>query len=372
MPRRKTYAVVGIVVLFVGAGALKQFADMAAADKAAKQAPDMASAAKAFLDTLSDEQRAKVVKKFDDASRTDWHFIPKETRKGLQLREMDETQRKAADRLLAAFLSEVGHRKARTIMDLEKILNAAEKKSGKGRFNRDYLRYYYTIFGEPAAEGRWGLSIEGHHLSLNFVVDGGKLVSHTPAFFGANPAVVKNDHDVGPKRGTRVLAEEEELAFKLLASLEPAQRKVAVIADKAPADIRGPVGTQAPDGPPEGLSAARMNPSQVGTLQALLEACAEKMRSECSQSDLKAIEDAGIENVYFAWAGAEREGIGHYYRLQGPTFLVEFVNVQPDGDGNPANHIHSVWRDLKRGDFGLPREQAKKGKPAKEKPAKKE
>jgi hypothetical protein len=185
------------------------------------------------------------------------------------------------------------------------------------------------------------------------VVEDGKLVSHTPAFFGANPAIVKDNHGVGPKNGARVLAEEEELAFKLLSLLDAAQRKTAIIAEKAPADIRGPVGAQAPKGDPEGIPAAKLNESQVTTLRALLKACAEKMRSECCEADLRAIEDAGIEKVHFAWQGAEKPGIGHYYRLQGPTFLVEFVNVQPDGDGNPANHIHSVWRDLKDGDFGL-------------------
>src|SRR5262245_30116865 len=315
---------------------------------------DMTVAARSFLDTLSEEQRSKAVKEFGDTSRVDWHFIPKDARKGLQLRDMNEKQRKAAEALLAACLSEVGYKKATTIESLERILHAAETKSGKGKFARDSLRYFYTIFGQPKEEGKWGLSIEGHHLSLNFVVENGKLVSHTPAFFGANPAIVKDDHGVGPKNGTRVLAEEEELAFTLLGSLDATQRKTAIIADKAPADIRGPVGTQPPQDPPAGIPAAKLMESQVATLRSLLKACAEKMRSECSEADLKAIEDAGIEKVHFAWAGAEKPGIGHYYRLQGPTFLVEFVNVQPDSDGNPANHIHSVWRDLKQGDFGLP------------------
>jgi hypothetical protein len=346
MPRTKIYAAVGILLVLVASGAALL-----------KPRSEVTAAAQAFLDTLDDAERAKALKDFADPSRSDWHFIPKETRKGLQLRDMNDEQRKAAAALLSACLSESGYKKAVTIMELEKILHAAETKSGKGRFARDPLRYYYTLFGQPKEEGKWGLSIEGHHLSLNFVVEDGKLIAHTPAFFGANPAVVKDDHGVGPKKGTRVLAEEEELAFDLLHSLEATQRKAAIIAEKAPADIRGPVGTQAPQGEPEGLAAAKMSESQVATLRSLLKSCAEKMRPERSERDLKAIEEAGLEKVHFAWAGAEKEGIGHYYRLQGPTFLVEFVNVQPDGDGNPANHIHSVWRDLKQGDFGLPRKK---------------
>jgi hypothetical protein len=338
--RPKTYALVALVVAFVAAGALK--------------APTLPTAAKSFLDTLSEAERAKVVKDFGDMSRTDWHYVPLPTRKGLQLRDMSDEQKKAAHALLAACLSESGYQKASTIMELEKILNAAEKKSGKGKFARDPLRYYFTIFGEPKADGEWGLSIEGHHLSLNFLIKDGKIVSHTPAFFGANPAVVKDDYGVGPKKGTRVLAEEEELAFKLLQSLSADQRKAAIIAAKAPQDIRGPVGTQAPQDAPAGLPAEKLTQPQVETLRSLLEACSNKMRPERSEAELKAIDEAGIGKVHFAWAGAQEPGIGHYYRLQGPTFLVEFVNVQPDGDGNPANHIHSVWRDLKHGDFGLP------------------
>jgi hypothetical protein len=55
---------------------------------------------------------------------------------------------------------------------------------------------------------------------------------------------------------------------------------------------------------------------------------------------------AGVDNVAFAWAGEIERGRKHYYRVQGPTFLIEYDNTQNDG-----NHIHSVWRDF-NGDFG--------------------
>ncbi|RLS29596.1 MAG: DUF3500 domain-containing protein [Planctomycetota bacterium] len=57
--------------------------------------------------------------------------------------------------------------------------------------------------------------------------------------------------------------------------------------------------------------------------------------------------------VKFSWAGSLKPGIGHYYRVEGPTFVVELCNVQPDAEGNPANHIHCMWRDC-TGDFDLP------------------
>jgi hypothetical protein len=338
--------------LFIGSGA--------ALLKPENAGEDMTKGAHAFLASLDEGQRAKAVMDFDDKARLAWHFIPMEHRKGLQLREMNEKQQKAARGLLAACLSELGSEKAQTIMQLEDILHKLESERKTGRFKRDSLRYYFTVFGTPRTEGKWGLSIEGHHLSLNFVVENGKLVSDKPAFFGANPAVVKDEYGVGPKKGTRVLAAEEQLAFKLLHSLSGDQRKLAVTANKAPSDIRGAGTPQPPQAQPAGIPAAKLDESQVSILRALLKAAAEKMRGESSERDLKAIEDIGIEKVYFAWEGADREGIGHYYRLEGPTFLVEFCNTQPDSAGNPANHIHMVWRDPLNGDFGVPIKKSRK------------
>lgn len=314
--------------------------------------PAMTEAADAFLASLDAAQRSKATMSFDQKQRTAWHFIPLPTRKGLQIKEMNDDQRQKARALLSAALSEVGYGKATTIMELEAILHVLEKDRA-GAPIRDPERYYFTIFGQPSGQTKWGLSIEGHHLSLNFVVDQGRIVAHTPAFFGANPAIVRSDLVVGPKKGTRVLAKEEELGFDLINSLTPEQRAKAVIADKAPADLRAAGEPQPPATPAEGVAAEDLNDAQTKTLRALIEAYAANMPREIAEARLAEIEKAGFKNVYFAWAGALEPGIGHYYRVQGPTFLIEFVNTQPDSQGNPANHIHSVWRDT-AGDFGIP------------------
>jgi hypothetical protein len=88
-------------------------------------------------------------------------------------------------------------------------------------------------------------------------------------------------------------------------------------------------------------------------LQSLIEEYAKTVSDDAAKARLEAVEKAGLGKVHFAWAGADKPGVGHYYRVQGPTFLIEFVNTQPDSAGNPANHIHSVWRDM-RGDFAVP------------------
>jgi hypothetical protein len=316
-----------------------------------KATTDMTAAADAFLASLDAGQREKAALAYDNAARTDWHFIPKPTRKGLQIRDMNQAQRRTALALLRASLSQTGYDKATKIMELELLLAELEKTRVGGPL-RDAERYYFTVFDRPTAAGRWGLSIEGHHLSLNFVVDAGRVVSSTPTVYATNPAVVKASAVPQIKAGTRVLALEETLAFDLLRSLTAEQRKVAIIAEKAPAEIRAAGEPQPPQDPAVGVAAAELTSEQTKTLRQLLAVYAGNMPEDVAASRLAAIDRAGFEKIKFAWAGAETEGIGHYYRVQGPTFLIEFVNVQPDAAGNPANHIHSIWRDM-AGDFAI-------------------
>jgi hypothetical protein len=248
-------------------------------------------------------------------------------------------------------LSEIGYEKAVKIMALERILNELEKNRREGAI-RDPERYFVTLFGSPGQTGRWGLSVEGHHLSLNFVVDHAKVVSSTPSFFGANPATVRSEIAGGLPTGTRVLAQEEQFAFDLVNSLSENQRRAAIIAEQAPRDIRAAGEPQPPRDLPVGLAAGEMDSPQRKIFRRLVEAYLENMLDDVRQARTEAIRQAGPDNVRFAWAGALKPGIGHYYRIQGPTFLIEFVNTQPDSAGNPANHIHCVWRDM-AGDFAI-------------------
>lgn len=318
----------------------------------ASPGPKVTEAAQQFLSSLDDAGKAKTQVPFDDQRRVAWHFVPMPTRKGLQIKEMTDAQRKTAHVLLSSALSEAGYGKAQTIMALESILRALEQDR-KDSPIRDPERYYFTIFGDPGPESKWGFSVEGHHLSLNFVVDKNRVVSHTPAFFGANPAIVQSEVGVGPKRGTRVLAQEELLAFELINSLGDDTRKQAIISDKAPHDLRAAGEAQPPQSTPEGVSAANLSVEQQETLRKLIAVYVANMPQEIATARIEEIQKAGFEKIHFAWAGALKPGIGHYYRVQGPTFLIEFVNTQPDSAGNPANHIHSVWRDM-QGDFAIP------------------
>ncbi|MFO0941914.1 MAG: DUF3500 domain-containing protein [Pirellulales bacterium] len=305
---------------------------------------------KAFLETLTEVQKAKAVMPFESEKRVAWHFIPMATRKGLPLMEMNADQQAAAMKLMKACLSPIGYQKAEKTMGLEKLLKTIE--GDKGQNERNPVKYYFTVFGTPAAKQRWGLSVEGHHLSLNFVFTGNKIVDSTPQFFASNPAVVKQDYD-GFEKGLALLKPEEQMAFELVKSLSAEQLAKATLPDKIPTEIRN-AGTPQPPSPlTAGIVATELDDAQRETLKKLLTAYTAKMKQGVAKGRWDLIEEAGWDKVRFAWSGEAKNGQGHYYVVQGPTFLVEFINVQADAAGNPANHIHCVWRDM-TGDFDLP------------------
>ena len=279
------------------------------------------------------------------------HFMPLDNRKGLALREMNDAKRTAGLRLVRAALSESGYDKTNKIMSLESVLKQLEGDRGKNERNPN--KYYVTIFGTPTNQDAWGLSFEGHHLSLNFVCRGGKIVDSTPQFFAANPATIKNDVEGPLGKGTRVLRDEEDLAFELINSLTDNKLTLAMIDEKAPKELRFAGEPQAMVGEPEGISYRSLNENQRKVLQQLTHLYIDAGADTVAKERRAQIEEDGWNEVYFAWAGATEPGIGHYYRIRGKRFLIELVNTQADAAGNPANHIHSVYRDL-TGDFDLP------------------
>lgn len=324
------------MVAFLGAG-LCAAATLWAASGASFVAEMEADAAQ-LLASLAPEQRAAAVFPFEDEERFNWHFIPR-ARRGVPFKTMTPAQRQLAHAFLAGWLSHDGYRKAAGIMYLDQILYEQQNRNPI----RDPEAYFFTFFNSPAAKGAWGWRFEGHHLSLNFTLRDGQVVSTTPSFFGANPAIVGE----GPHRGLRMLAAEEELGRSLLRMLAPAQREKALLAAEAPADIVTGATRQADLGPPKGLAAAEMTAAQRAALWQLLEMYAQRLRRELAEAELAEIRAAGAEKIHFAWAGGSEPGQPHYYRIHGPTFVIEYDNTQ-----NNANHIHTVWRDF-RGDFGL-------------------
>ena len=312
----------------------------------------MSQAATRFLGSLTTEQRQQASFAFDADERMHWHFIPTEMfpRKGLLIRSMNASQRKLAHDLLKAGLSQRGYLTASSIMDLEAVLKeleaaqraAAAQPPTAAPLERDPEKYFFSIFGTPSAKDTWGWRVEGHHVSLHFNVVNGTMVATSPQFFGSNPAEVRE----GPKKGLRILAAEEDAARALLQSLDASQRTKAIISAEAPGDMLTMAKVDISPLSPIGVGADAMNAAQRDLLMKLVDVYTGKMAADIAADRVARVRKAGIEKIGFAWAGETERGKKHYYRVQGPTFLVEYDNTQNDG-----NHIHSVWRDFD-GDFG--------------------
>ncbi len=298
---------------------------------------EMASAAAAWLGSLGPELRGRAVFPLQHAERENWHFVPR-ARLGIPLKDMTAGQRRLARALVAAGLSERGLLTTDAIIALEDVLRIME-----GSERRDRGLYFFTVFGSPVPPGTWGWRLEGHHLSINFLIADGAKVSATPMFFGSNPAEVRIEHAL---KGRRNLAAEEDLGRALVKTFDAAQLRLALIADKAPSDIITGNDRHAKLAAPSGLSYAQMNPDQRAQLRALVEVYAGRLRTGLASTELQKIADRGWNAVHFAWAGSLEPGQGHYYRIHGPAFVIEYDNTQ-----SRANHIHTVWRNFE-GDFG--------------------
>ena len=312
----------------------------------------MAAAGSKFLESLTPQQRSRATFAFDSIERTRWHFIPTESfpRNGLTIKDMTTAQRSLAHDLLKSGLSQRGYMTATQIMELESVLatiEAAQRASAAQPSRgtplvRDPERYFFSVFGTPSIRGTWGWRVEGHHVSLHWTIVNGQFVAGSPSFFGSNPAEIRE----GPRHGTRILALEEDAARALVESLDETQRTKAIINTTAPNDIVTMANLKIDPLSPTGISFAELTASQRALLQKLVEVYTGRMATDIAATTTARIEKAGWDKVAFAWAGSLERGQRHYYRVQGPTFLIEYDNTQ-----NDANHIHAVWRDFK-GDFG--------------------
>jgi hypothetical protein len=324
----------------------------------------MLTTARAFLDSLAPAQRERALYPFDSEERFNWAFFPMQ-RNGLAFRDLLPYQSVLGHALISAGYSPTGAAKARMIMSLDEILFENELDMARGlvetlpdrakmffasmgaeqlwRNTRDPLNYYLTIFGTPAPDDTWGWRVDGHHVCLNAVVVDGREVRLAPTFFGANPARILT----GPRAGLRVLAAEEDLARDLVQSLDAGQRARAVIEPEAPRDILSYNYRRAESLGSAGITADALAPDQRDRLMALLDEYAAGMPEEVAAARRAQVTNTSHADLVFAWAGGLDRGQKHYYRIQTPSFLIEYDNTQNEG-----NHIHTVWRDF-QGDYGL-------------------
>lgn len=303
---------------------------------------EMRDAAVNFLQSLTPGQARLAQYSFADDERYNWNYVPM-NRKGISIKELTATQLSAAMSLLRTALSDIGFEKTTSIIELEAILRMMESRSANDD-HRDPGNYYFTIFGNPASDDVWGWRLEGHHIAFNFSCDANGLVSGTPGFLGANPAVVLS----GTEKGKEVLKEETKLGFSLLHSLNNEQKEKAIISKRAPSEIITGASRKAIIENAQGIFYNELTNDQQKLLLQLLRIYTHRYKEPFALKMMKDIEAAGFGNLRFTWAGAQQPGRGnpHYYRIQGPTLIIEYDNTQ-----NNANHVHTVIRDLKN-DFG--------------------
>jgi hypothetical protein len=312
---------------------------------AAQEKPHPSSAAAArmrgsveqLLAVLPERERAQATRRFEDRDRVEWHYTPR-SRNGVSFKDLDSRGREQVHALLRAALSAPGYRKLVNIIELELVLREIETFG----WTRDPERYHLTVYGAPDRAKRWGWRFEGHHLSLNFTLAGDRLVADAPSFFGANPATVAK----GAKKGQRALGEEHDAGWALLESLGDAQRREAVFESSTYGDIVTRNRDRVEPLAAAGILATKLDEKQRGLLWKLVETYAKSFEPGLAEARLARARQGGIEALRFGWAGSTARGRPHYYRVQGPLFLIEYDASQNDG-----NHIHTVWRDFAN-DFG--------------------
>ena len=295
--------------------------------------------AMAFVNSLNEEQKKTAVFPFDEMNRYEWHYLPAAmvARTGVAVKILDLNQKQVLDTLLRAYLSEEGYQRTKAIMGNEYLLKEMQPDNP----NRIPENYFVTVYGSPGQDSIWGWKFSGHHVALNFTIVKDQL-AFAPFFFGIYPAELKD----GPKKGQRLLKDEEDLGFALVNSFSGEQNQKALFQLKAFSDIVTTNAMQVGPLKPVGIFAIDLTQTQKIELNKLIVSYLLSMPQAIAKVRMEKIKSEDMNSVCFGWAGGTKPGIPHYYRIQGKSFLIEFDNTQ-----NNANHIHSVWRDF-NGDFG--------------------
>ena len=305
-------------------------------------------AARAFLATLTDEQRGKAKFPVDDPEWRRWanqHSLP---RQGVSFTELDEVQREAAYALMKAGLSAKGFQRSRDIMRLNYTLG--EITSNFEELNEWF--YYFTFMGEPSEDKPWGWQLDGHHLIVNYFVLGDQVVM-TPTFMGSEPVIA----DSGKYKGVSVMQDEQRRGLELVKSLTDQQRAKAVLAaTKTGNNAAAEAFSDNVVLDYAGLRASELSSEQRELLLALVEEYVGNMSDGHAEVKMAEVEQH-LDQTYFAWIGEFGPESTFYYRVHSPVILIEFDHQRPiflrHLPRRPTRqHIHSVIRTPNGNDYG--------------------
>lgn len=300
-----------------------------------KPTAEIAAAAKKFLATLDEAQRGKVVFVFkDEAQRKRWSNLPTGIfrREGLRMGDLTQLQRDAALAVLAAALSPQGYEKVLQIVEAEEVLRKSEG-GGRLMFGRD--EYYVSFLGQPSATEPWMIQFGGHHLGLNITLLG-EQGTLAPSHTGAQPAVYELEG-----KTVRPLGREVDKAFALVGSLDEAQRKQAILGFQMRDLALGP-GRDGQTIQPEGIKGSALTEKQREMLLDLASEWTGIMRELFAKVKMDELKKHMAE-TWFAWSGPTEKGAAAYFRIQGPTLLIEYAPQRMGGDA--TKHIHTIYRD---------------------------
>jgi len=310
--------------------------ELARAQAPSSVASTIVAGANNFLNSLDEGQRSKVMFDFNDAAqRVKWSNLPTTMvpRAGLKMGDLNDAQKKAAMALLSATLSKRGYEKVLAIMGGDEVLKTTSGGRGGAMFGRDL--FYISILGKPSVKDPWMLQFGGHHLALNITIVGHDNIL-TPSLTAAQPAKYTVDGAT-----VRPLGAENDKAFALINALDEGQRKQAILNYKVADLVLGP-GQDGKTIQPEGIKCSAMNASQQAMLLDLADEWASIINDQAATARMAEIK-ANLAATWFAWSGPTTNGMPAYYRIQGPTLVIEYA-PQPLG-GDPTMHIHTIYRD---------------------------
>ncbi len=300
----------------------------------------LATVMKSFRGSLSEELLAAASFPLGHKEMYSWSNLPPQgkDRGGIEFSMLSEEQSSLFYKVLAAFLSDDGYTKVSLI--------TTKAETDLGKIKHDFWRrrpYFIALFGNPETDGSWGFQLDGHHLSLNFLVHGDDVLI-VPSHLGTQPATIN---------GNAVLGKERNNALALLNSLDAEQKKKAIKTGRRGLKV-GPGGTTDPHLNYDyshfkgiGLKASEMNDTQKDSLRDLIKAYVYNLETEFADVWMMDIE-ADMDDTYFVWIGGTTENDPIYYRVFNPAVWIEF-----NDEGRGTDHIHTITRAPNGNDYGI-------------------
>jgi hypothetical protein len=296
-------------------------------------------AAHVFLKTLSPAQKTVANLPFQDTSRVKWSNLPFEStnRKGIQMKDLTDSQRIALHNLLRVVLSQQGYQKFLFIIQYDEATHerlTTSKSPIAQRYGNQ--NYWFTVFGEPNVDKIWSWKFEGHHISLNFTYSP-KGMTCTPMFVGINPALITK----GPYAGYHIMFEENDLGNQLFSSLSNDLKKKAITSTlPQTADVMTQTGKEPHLTDKKGVSYKEMTLKQQALVENIIRSWVENLTPTLAQEKMKQVL-AHKNNIFFTWQGTNDVNELHYYAIKTDGFIIEFTNRDQG-----IYHYHTMWRDV--------------------------